>query len=124
VAASTESVKSLSARRELAPARAAPAGFGSVDVSAPSVADRSARHRATVAGSSGARSKSPGTETDRQPDAEFTVVGPNESIEDVAVRVYGRTERSDALWRANRDSLPRRDTPLAAGVVLRTPSLR
>jgi hypothetical protein len=52
------------------------------------------------------------------------VVEPNETIADVALRVYGTSEDADALWRANRDTLPRLDSPLSAGTLLRTPSLR
>jgi nucleoid-associated protein YgaU len=59
-----------------------------------------------------------------QPDSGFTVVESSESIEDVAVRVYGSADQVEGLWHANRDALPRRDAPLAAGVVLRTPRVR
>ena len=44
-----------------------------------------------------------------------------ESLEDVAIRVYGSSDPVDTLWRANRDLLPHRDSPLSAGAVLRTP---
>ncbi len=64
------------------------------------------------------------TETPRQPDSEFTIVEANETIEDVALRIYGSTDPVDSLWRANRDALPQRETPLSAGAVLRTPTVR
>jgi hypothetical protein len=60
----------------------------------------------------------------REPRSAFTVVEADETIEDVALRVYGKAEKSERLWRANRDSLARKDSPLARGMVLRTPSLR
>jgi hypothetical protein len=55
------------------------------------------------------------------PRSAFTVVQGGESLKDVAVRVYGSVDRLDLLWRANRDVLPRSDSPLAPGAVLRTP---
>ena len=39
-------------------------------------------------------------------------------------RVHGTATRADALWRANRDALPRRDSPLVPGTLLRTPTVR
>jgi nucleoid-associated protein YgaU len=60
----------------------------------------------------------------REPVSAFTVVQANETIRDVAVRVYGSSEHIGALWRANRDALPMLDSPLSSGVVLRTPSVR
>jgi hypothetical protein len=53
----------------------------------------------------------------------FTVVEEGETIWDVALRVYGSTGQADTLWRANRDALARKDSPLLAGTLLRTPSL-
>jgi hypothetical protein len=79
---------------------------------------------------SGASSKEPAgarqglTAAPRRPRSAFTVVESNESIEDVAQRVYGSTREVDALWRANRDALPRQDSPLSSGTLLRTPTLR
>ena len=43
---------------------------------------------------------------------------------DVALRVYGTADDVDALWRANRDALPRPDSPLSPGTLLRTPTVR
>ena len=54
----------------------------------------------------------------------FTVTLPSETVEDVCVRVYGTKDLADSLWRSNRDTLPRRDSPLEAGTLLRTPELR
>ncbi len=54
----------------------------------------------------------------------FTVTLPSETVEDVCERVYGTKGLADSLWRSNRDTLPRRDSPLAAGTLLRTPELR
>jgi hypothetical protein len=60
----------------------------------------------------------------RQPAQAITVVEADETIADVALRVYGTTSHADALWRANRDALPRRDSPLVPGTLLRTPTIR
>lgn len=51
----------------------------------------------------------------------FTTVEDGETLEDVARRVYGSVDQAELLWRVNRDLLPRRSSPLAAGSVLRTP---
>ncbi|AGA28574.1 LysM peptidoglycan-binding domain-containing protein [Singulisphaera acidiphila] len=51
----------------------------------------------------------------------FTQVAEGESLSDVALRVYGTSEATTSLWRANRDIIARRETPLAPGLVLRTP---
>jgi hypothetical protein len=59
----------------------------------------------------------------RRPRAPFTVVERDETISDVAVRVYGTTDAADRLWRANRDLLSRRDSALTPGTFLRTPVL-
>jgi hypothetical protein len=60
----------------------------------------------------------------REPASAFIVVQANETIRDVALRVYGSSERAAALWRANRDALPVLDSPLSSGMVLRTPIFR
>ncbi len=60
----------------------------------------------------------------RAPRTAFTITLPSETVEDVCVRVYGTKDLADSLWRSNRDTLPRRDSPLAAGTLLRTPELR
>ena len=62
------------------------------------------------------------TETPHEPRSTFTTTREGESLADVAVRVYGSAEKADTLWRANRDLLPHRDSPLSAGAVLRTPA--
>ncbi len=51
----------------------------------------------------------------------FTTVRDGETLEDVTLRVYGSSDQLDVLWRANRDLLPHRNSPLCAGAVLRTP---
>jgi hypothetical protein len=58
-----------------------------------------------------------------QPRAAFTVVERDETIGDVAVRIYGSIDALDVLWRANRDLLPQKDSPLSPGTFLRTPSV-
>jgi nucleoid-associated protein YgaU len=60
----------------------------------------------------------------RRPESAFTVVVANETLEDIARRVYGSSDLADSLWRSNRDALSRKESPLAAGMVLRTPVIR
>ncbi len=62
-------------------------------------------------------------DTDFGPRRSFTVVRAGETLGDVARRVYGPAGEAGALWRANRDALQRRDSPLAVGMLLRTPEL-
>jgi hypothetical protein len=62
-------------------------------------------------------------EAARQPGSAFTIVDADETLEDVALRIYGSGAVADSLWRANRDALSRRDSQLSAGMVLRTPVL-
>ena len=57
----------------------------------------------------------------RQARGGFTECRAGESLADVAQRVYGSTERTQALWLANRDVLDRADARLAPGTLLRTP---
>ena len=52
----------------------------------------------------------------------FTSVLEGETLQDVAIRIYGSSDQLDLLWRANRDVLPRKNSPLSAGAVLRTPA--
>ena len=52
----------------------------------------------------------------------FTTVKDGETLEDVTLRIYGSSDQLDLLWRANRDLLPRENSPLSAGAVLRTPA--
>jgi hypothetical protein len=51
----------------------------------------------------------------------FTTVKDGETLGDVSIRVYGSLDHAELLWRANRDLLPRRDSALRSGEVLRTP---
>jgi len=71
-----------------------------------------------------APSKARRTDVAREPRRAFTVAQAGETIEDVALRVYGTIDEADALWRANRDTLLRRDSPLSVGMLLRTPKAR
>jgi hypothetical protein len=63
-------------------------------------------------------------EVARRPHSGFTVVEADETIADVAMRIYGSTDEVESLWQANRDSLPRKDTPISSGMLLRTPRVR
>jgi hypothetical protein len=51
----------------------------------------------------------------------FTMVAVDETLEDVAIRVYGSADSAVELWRSNRDQLPTRETLPRVGMVLRTP---
>ena len=51
----------------------------------------------------------------------FTVVLSGETLADVAARVYGSSDSTRELWRANRDQVAQIDSVLARGMLLRTP---
>jgi hypothetical protein len=51
----------------------------------------------------------------------FAIVEQGESLAEVAVRVYGSKDATEALWQANRDQVERVDSPLARGTLLRAP---
>jgi hypothetical protein len=57
----------------------------------------------------------------RRPRDPFTDVESGESLDDVALRIYGSTEAAKALWIANRDQVESPNAPLRAGMLLRTP---
>ncbi len=78
----------------------------------------SARSEAPLARASASRSEPRGV-----PNSPFATVLEGESLEDVAVRVYGSADASRELWLANRDQVERLDEPLKAGTTLRTPVL-
>jgi hypothetical protein len=87
-----------------------------------------AKEGATRSSASGGADSSPPKTRTPEPAAEsgpqqaFAAVRQGETLRDVAIRVYGSADDLDSLWRANRDVLPRKDSPLAAGSVLRTPA--
>ncbi|MHC5536748.1 hypothetical protein ACYOEI_00560 [Singulisphaera rosea] len=56
-----------------------------------------------------------------QPRKAFTEVFEGESINDVAVRVYGSPDASKSLWLANQDLVKTQDEILRSGTFLRTP---
>ncbi len=51
----------------------------------------------------------------------FTTVDDRESLDDVAERIYGTSDATERLWKANRDQLPSIESPLRVGMLLRTP---
>ena len=51
----------------------------------------------------------------------YAVVGPGESLPDIAARIYGSRDATQSLWKANRDQVERVDSPLANGILLRAP---
>jgi hypothetical protein len=63
------------------------------------------------------------TDSTRSAQSAFTSALESETLEDVSSRVYGTPEHGDLLWRANRDTLPKRNTPLSTGMLLRTPGI-
>jgi hypothetical protein len=64
------------------------------------------------------------TEPTRSARPAFTSALESETLEDVSSRVYGTPEYGDVIWRANRDTLPKRNSPLSTGMLLRTPGIR
>ncbi len=118
------------APRDTSQHRAAPAS------PVPSTAEREARStEPSTAGFTARDSRSPKVLTaaralnsqrsaERVPRTAVTVVQANETIGDVARRVYGTSDDVDVLWCANRDALPHKDAPLVSGMVLRTPAIR
>jgi nucleoid-associated protein YgaU len=56
-----------------------------------------------------------------EPRGAFTQARAGETLDDVAVRVYGTADAARSLWLANRDLLDRADAPLRPGTLLRTP---
>jgi hypothetical protein len=103
-------------------------GFKRSDRLAPTVRPASVRSEQALGRAlgtnDGASEKPTSSQVLHQPRAAFTVVEQDEAIADVAVRIYGSVDAVDVLWRANRDSLPQKDSPLSAGTFLRTPPLR
>lgn len=51
----------------------------------------------------------------------FTQARGGETLFDLARRVYGTADEAEELWRANRDTLDRIDSPIPEGAMLRTP---
>jgi hypothetical protein len=53
----------------------------------------------------------------------FTRAAEGETLRDVAIRLHGSAnhDQVEALWRLNRDLVRSRDTPLRAGMLLRSP---
>jgi hypothetical protein len=58
---------------------------------------------------------------ERPPHDAFTLANEGETLRDVAIRIYGSEVEAEALWRLNRDLIGRKDVPLSAGTLLRTP---
>jgi len=118
-----ELVHTASARREIKPQPAGVTAAASLTDSKRLPARSARKPGVRSNGSSGARE---GVHADdlRQPGSAFTIVEADETLEDVARRVYGSGTHVESLWRANRDALSRKDAPLTGGMVLRTPIIR
>ncbi len=58
---------------------------------------------------------------DREPRGAFSSVRAGETLPDVARRVYGSAGDTALLWKANRDLIENKDSPLRPGTMLRTP---
>jgi hypothetical protein len=107
--------------RQVVPAQpVASASDSAITILKPSAAGASHPRGQDPDGSDGSQ-REERIEVGHQPGSAFTIVLANETLKDVARRVYGSSAGVDSLWRANRDALSRRDSPLAAGMVLRTP---
>jgi hypothetical protein len=109
-------------RGEPAAGTSAPVGFSKSSSSTPNQ-DRAGAPVARDSKPTGRNEKSPpaGAGPSFGPGSPFTHVQNGETLRDVAVRIYGSPDMLDSLWRANRDVLPRKDSPLTEGTVLRTP---
>jgi nucleoid-associated protein YgaU len=118
-----ERVHSVSVRTVREPQPVPPALRPSL-VSATHPPGPSVHRRAAYPAGSDQATKDEPIEVARRPASPFTIVEADESLEDVAKRIYGSGIHRDSLWRANRDTLTRKDSPLATGMVLRTPTLR
>ena len=119
---SAERVQAASVRREIQAQAIALASGSSISAMQPVPAYSSRPRGADSVEFDGSRKKER-IEVARQPGSPFTIALANETLQDVALRVYGSGTVADSLWRANRDALARRDSPLSAGMVLRTPVL-
>jgi hypothetical protein len=118
-----ERVQSVSVRTEREPQPVPPALRPSL-ASATRPSGPSVHRRAAYPMGSDQATKDEPIGVARQPASPFTIVEADESLADVARRIYGSGTHLDSLWRANRDTLTRKDSPLATGMVLRTPTLR
>jgi nucleoid-associated protein YgaU len=63
----------------------------------------------------------PSTPSVTEPRGAFTSVRSGETLPDVARRVYGPGGDAERLWKANRDLIEKKDSPLRPGTMLRTP---
>jgi hypothetical protein len=120
---STELLQPEFARREVPARPIALASESSIPPFEPAPA-QPPRPRSANSFGSEASKRGQRIEVARRPDSAFTTVVANEMLQDVARRVYGSGDFADSLWRANRDTLPRRDYALSTGMVLRTPVVR
>jgi hypothetical protein len=118
-----ERVHSVSVRTEREPQPVPPALRPSL-ASATRPPGPSVHRRAAYPMGSVQTTKGEPIEVARQPASPFTIVETDETLQDVALRVYGSSSLADSLWRANRDTLPGRDAPLSTGLLLRTPVVR
>jgi len=94
---------------------------GSPATSPGAVAGRPSPPPASYGATTTAATNGESNATDSGRRGSFTVVKAGETLGDVALRVYGTTGEAGFLWRANRDALERRDSPLTVGMLLRTP---
>jgi hypothetical protein len=87
----------------------------------PGTAERAESGAAPVAPASRVAARATAGGEGVPPHDAFTVANQGETLRDVALRVYGSPDEAEALWRLNRDLVGRRDVPLPAGTLLRTP---
>jgi hypothetical protein len=109
-------------------ARGGTNAFTSAEVSSPIVRPASARSETAIerllSSEGDVVEKANREPAAQRPRSAFTVVERDETIRDVAVRIYGSLDAVDSLWRANRDLLPTRESALSPGTFLRTPIVR
>ncbi len=99
-----------------------PAGKSSTTTTPPSRAGTTRSSGPAVADTPAVTKRASEPTAEFGPQQAFTAVRQGETLRDVAIRVYGSVDELDSLWRANRDVLPHKDSPLTAGAVLRTPT--
>jgi nucleoid-associated protein YgaU len=91
----------------------------------PAAVSESSRFPTTEVRHRQAKTKSPNQvpkkPTPVTPRPAFAIVEQGETLAQVAVRVYGSNDATEALWQANRDQVERVDSPLARGTLLRVP---
>lgn len=96
------------------PVKSATKSTGVVHPTMPTIVQTVAR-RVVEGTSKRAEAKSVG------PHDAFTAAIAGETLQDIALRVYGNSGSVEKLWKANRDLIDRAEAPLKTGMLVRTP---